>query len=206
MFDGVDVKASCAYGIYHIFAQHQMHDISRRDQNALLARESARTAQIEKTLDLFVDTADCLHLTILVYRARHRQPLAHRCAANGREQSVEFSRRSAVAVDATVGLLKDQTSGQRQWLFRRVAPRQKTTEDQHALRVSRPAHFHLALDIEHFATPHAHARRNAAGTAKRIAPHLHDGEAVNLPNNFAAGVDEYSPAHDLFAHLFADAT
>ena len=100
------------HGIDDIIAQHQVFDIGLRNQNALVAAESACQAAIEESFDLIVDAAYGLDLAVLVDRSGHRQGLAYRRLRQVRQQRVQFRRRSTVALDAAVGLLEYQAGGE----------------------------------------------------------------------------------------------
>ncbi len=68
------------------------------------------------------------------------------------------------------------------------------------------AHFHLALNVDDFPFPQAHAGSYAAGFAKAIVlPQTVNGQPVNLPYLAAGGVNENGFAQDGFLHLLADA-
>ena len=143
-----------------------MPDIGGRDQHSLLARQPARSADIEEALDLFVDPADGLDLPILADRAGHCQRLLTGRPEMADNRAYNSADEALSPFDAPIGLFENQTGRQRERAFGRIARAQETGQDQHALRMDRSAQFDLAFDVNHFAIAQSHARRDAAGLAK----------------------------------------
>ncbi len=85
-----------------------MTDIAGRDDDTLIAGQAALFAEVEKTFDLFVDAADGLDLALLAHRTGDGQVLPDRRIGQGRKQGADFGAGGAVALDAAIGLLKDQ--------------------------------------------------------------------------------------------------
>ena len=62
----------------HFIAQHQIIDIFRGTQNALLAGETFQFAYIVKAFNLLVYSADGLNVAVLIHRTRHGELLSDR--------------------------------------------------------------------------------------------------------------------------------
>ena len=194
--DGVDGELAVLHRLHHVLAQHQVLHVGPGDQHALLLVQPPGAADVEEALDLLVDAADRLHLALLVDRAGDGQRLPDRRLRQGREQRVELRRGRAVAVHAAVGLLEDQRGGKRQRHLQSVAPGQEPPQDHHALGVQRAAELGLALDVGDAARAQAHARRDAARPAEGEGAELDHGEAVDLPDPAALGIDQHDVAAD----------
>jgi len=87
---GMNVKALLPHRIDHILAQHQMLDVGLGNQHALLAGQSAVTADIEKSFDFFIGPADRLDLAVLIDRAGYGQGLADGYLRDRRQQRIQF--------------------------------------------------------------------------------------------------------------------
>ncbi len=75
-----DPEAAGAYRADDVAAQHQVADVGGGNQHAVLAGEATGGADVEETLDFFVDAADGLDDAELVHRAGDRPRLgASRC-------------------------------------------------------------------------------------------------------------------------------
>ena len=86
-----------------------MLHICGRNENALIACQTATHADIEKTFDLVIDAADGLHLPQLIDRTCDGQTLRNRHFGERGDERIKFRRRRAVAIDAAVGLFKNET-------------------------------------------------------------------------------------------------
>jgi len=93
-----------------------MAHIGCRDQHALFTGQADDTADIVKSFDLFVNTADRLHFAPLIDRTGDRDVLAQRDVRQAREQRIKLRRGCAVAFHAAVRLLEAQAGGERQRL------------------------------------------------------------------------------------------
>ena len=69
--------------------------------------------------------------------------------------------------------------------------------------MQRPAHLHLALDVQHLAAAQAHPRGDATGLAEGELAELQHGEPVHLPYRLAVGVDEQGLPQDLLLAALA---
>ena len=67
--DGMHMEAAGLDGSHHLVVQHQVAHVRGRDDHALIAGEAPRLAELEEALDLVVDSADGLHIAMLVDRA-----------------------------------------------------------------------------------------------------------------------------------------
>ena len=94
-----DTEFSFGCGGHHVVTQHQLVHVGGRNQNALLAAQAARLADVEEAFDLFVDPADRPARAELVDRAGDRQALLDRRVGERREQGAQLGERGAVALD-----------------------------------------------------------------------------------------------------------
>ncbi len=62
------------------------------------------------------------------------------------------------------------------------------------------AHVDLALDVDHIAAPHAHRCRDARSLAEGVVAQLQHGEAIDLADGVACGLDEDGFAQHLVLH------
>ncbi len=76
-------------------------------------------------------------------------------SARAESSAHKLGQRGAVALDPAVGLLEDQARRERQRLVPRIARREESRKDQHALGMDRAAQLHFALDVDHFALAEA---------------------------------------------------
>jgi len=203
--DREDVELAFLDGGDDIAAQHEMLLVGPGDHHGVGAVEAAGAAEFEEAFDLVVDAADSLDFAALIDGAGDGKVLADRHVGEGREQGIELGRRSAVAVDAAVGLFEDDAGRQRRRAVEGVAAGEEGREDQHAFGMQRAAEFDFALDVVDLAGAHAHARSDAAGLAEGEAAKRHDAEAVDLADLAACGVDQHDVAFDHFARADADA-
>ena len=91
-------------------AKHQMLHVGVRDQYALGSGEAALLADVEEAFDFLVYAANGLDLALLIHRAGHREILAQRKLSKRRQERIELGRGGAIAFNAAVGLLEDQSS------------------------------------------------------------------------------------------------
>ena len=84
------VEPALACRLHDLLVEHEVLDVRRRDQHALRARETLCLARGVEPLDLARDTADGLHVAVLVDRPGHGDALGERKAGEGREQRVEL--------------------------------------------------------------------------------------------------------------------
>jgi hypothetical protein len=181
--------STAAHGLHDILAQHQVRDIRAGNHDTLISRETSRMTQIEESFDLLIHSADGLDLSVLVDGAGHRERLAQRDTGDGRKKRIELCQRSAVPLDASVGLLEDETRRQGKWQLRRIALSQESRENEDTLRVQRPGELYLALDVNDLTRPEPHARGDAAGTTESEVSELKHGQAVDLPDRNALRAD-----------------
>ncbi len=80
MADGENAKQAFAHGGNDVVAQHQVLDVVLRDDDGMRTVQSAFFADVEKSLDLFVDAADYLDAAELIDRPGDRDVLLQRTA------------------------------------------------------------------------------------------------------------------------------
>src|SRR3569623_1229202 len=202
--DGIDMEKAFLHRLHHVVPQHQVRHIARGDQHAVLARETAHGADVEKTFDLFVDAADRLDLAVLVHRARYRQGLFDRHLRQRGEQRIQLGRGGAVALHFPIRLFEHQRGRERQGEIRGITPAEKTREDQHALCVDRAAQLDLALDVDHLTFTESHACADAVRHTEIDVAEPYYREAVDLTHGLARGGDQGHAAPYRFVHALSD--
>ncbi|WP_051021944.1 hypothetical protein [Thioflavicoccus mobilis] len=71
--------------------------------------------------------------------------------------------------------------------------------------MQRATELDLALDVDHLALAQAHPDGDAAGMTEGEVAKGHDGQAIDLADLFAVGVDQDGAAGRLLAQLAGDA-
>ena len=84
----------------YIAAQHQIFDVAGGNDDPLVTVKANRLASVEESLDLLIDTADCLDLAALIDRTSDCEALLDWRLGQGREQREQLGGRRAVAIDA----------------------------------------------------------------------------------------------------------
>ena len=93
--------------VYSIVGQaDQIDDVLLGDHYPLLACQPPLSACFEKTLYFFVDPADWLDVSPLIYRASDGDTLFERDPTEAAEQGVKLSGAGAISFNAIVQLLK----------------------------------------------------------------------------------------------------
>ena len=164
--DRQDCETPFGGGRDHVAAQHQVLDITSRDDDALIAGQTRQAAGVEEPLDLLVDPADRLNLAMLIDRAGHGETLFDRRLCKRREQREQLGGRGAVSVDPAVGLLEDDAGAKRQRSRAAKAAAEKAGQDQDALRMQRAAERDLPFDIDDLAAAQSHLCGDPRGIAK----------------------------------------
>ena len=155
---------------------------------------------IEETFDFLVGAADGLNFAKLVDGTGYRNILLNGQVGNGRQQAVIFGRRSAVAVDAAVGLFENNRSRQRQGRFLGKTVGNQRLQNQYALAVYRTAHFDFSFNVDKFALAKPDLRGNSRRLAEGITREVVHDQTVDLPDAFAFDVDEKGSFVNLFQH------
>ena len=58
-----------SHGIYHVPMQHEVVDVCRWNDDAMVTVKTTTPAEIEKSFDFFIDAANCLDLSQLIDRS-----------------------------------------------------------------------------------------------------------------------------------------
>ena len=108
----VNMKFSFVNSIQDVFAQHQVLYVGTGDNHALVSGETAMTANIKESFNLFINAANGLDFTKLVNRTGNGNVLFNREICYCRKHTVIFGRRSTVSVNAAVRLFKNNRGAQ----------------------------------------------------------------------------------------------
>ena len=202
---GIDVEPACFHGFHHFFVQHQVLDIGGGDEYALVCGQALGLADTIEALNLLVDAADGLNLSLLIDRAGHGQALADGKLGQCRQDGIKLCAGGAVAVDHGIGLLERQAGGKRQRPLLSESLSEEALEDHDALGVRLAAQFGFPLDVQDAALAGEHGGGDARRLAERVMSHLKYGQSVDLAGTFALRVDEDGSAFDHLLNLGVDA-
>src|SRR6267143_5554341 len=88
--DGIHVEFPAADGVDYFMAQHEILLVLLGNNDALLSRQAACFANIEKPLDFLIDTSDRLDLPLLIDGSCDRDVLTERSICQTRENRIDL--------------------------------------------------------------------------------------------------------------------
>ena len=192
----IDAKFPLFHGFDDIAAQHQVSDVGAGNENALLSGQFFEPANVEKSLDLPIDSADRLDIPILIHRAGYGSTLVNRDAGKAGENGIELCRGGAVPIDPFVGLFETEAGREGEGAILGVFGSQVAAQYEDSLVVSLSAQLGFSFNVDDPAAPQESLGRDPGRFAEAEIPHLINGQAVDLSHDASTEIHQQGPLGD----------
>ena len=163
-------------------------------------------ADVEESFYLLVDSADHLHLAVLVDRPRDRDVLANGNAGQAGQQTVKLGKRGAVAVNPAVSTARKSGWPRVERVLAGVAIAQIALQDQHAFVVGAAGKLALALDVDDSLLADPGRGGDSPGPAEVDFTQVDHRQAVDLAHGFSCQRDPQRPLGNHLPHLRGNAS
>ena len=200
----VHMEFSLLNRLDHLFPKHQVPNILHRYQYPLFSGESPFFTDVKKALDFFVDTADGLDSSPLIYGTGDGQTLLQRNPGEAGKNGIKLRTGSTVPLHLIVALFKGELGGHGQGFFLPKLASQVAGQGQNTLGMDAAAHFSLPLDVENPLVSRIGPGGDSGRNTKSVPPRFQYRKAVDLPNLSSLGFNQDIPLADVLLNLLLD--